>query len=60
MDLLTPCKYRLKPAQEAWLRQRANRQGHGIKAITLRMLIDQLMKAEASKRKNGGRKQRAA
>lgn len=59
MNLLTPVTYRLKPAQDAWLQARANKQGHGNKAITLRLIIDQAMRATAAK-SYSNRKQRAA
>lgn len=59
MKLLVPVTYRLKAAQDAWLQARADKQGHGNKAITLRLLIDQAMRAAAAKT-NGSRKQKAA
>ena len=54
MTLLNPVPYRLKPVHDAWLRACADKQGHGNKAIALRLVLDQAMKAESN------RKQRAA
>jgi hypothetical protein len=46
MKLLKPKTYRFKCRQEAWLQRRANRDGHGNKAIVLRCLIDRAMQEE--------------
>lgn len=43
MNLLTPRTYRVKPAQDAWLQEVASKEGHGNKALTLRMLLDREM-----------------
>jgi hypothetical protein len=43
MNLLKPKTYRFKRSQEAWLQRRANQDGHGNKAIVLRLLVDRAM-----------------
>lgn len=44
MTLLTPRTFRLKPAQDAWLQTTADKQGHGDKAVILRLLIDRAIR----------------
>lgn len=50
MKLLNPSNYRLEAAQEAWLQETANKQGHGNKAAVLRTLVNQAMKQNGKKR----------
>jgi hypothetical protein len=50
MKLLTPTMFRLKPAQDAWLRARAEKQGHGNKSLALRLLLDRAMASKEVRR----------
>lgn len=53
MKLINPIRYRLKRAQDAWLRSEARKQGHGNKAIILRQAIDRAMRFTGEKPANG-------
>ena len=59
MNLLVPVTYRLKLDHDAWLQERADKQGHGNKVVVLRRLLDQAMRATArrnqSTKPRGGR-----
>jgi hypothetical protein len=52
MKLLTPSMYRLRVDQDAWLRSEAERQGHGNKALALRLMIDRAMREKQRRRKS--------
>lgn len=47
MELLIPNQYRLKAAQDAYLKALANKQGHGNKALMLRIVLDRVMQQDA-------------
>ena len=43
MKLLTPRTYRVKQEQDAFLQEKAKQEGHGNKALTLRLILDREM-----------------
>ncbi len=54
MKLLTPRTYRVKQEQDAFLEETAKKEGHGNKALTLRLILDR----EMSKRRQTGQPRR--